>query len=396
MDLKNTITQLTEKYYNQVIEIRRHIHQYPELSFNETETSKYILSLLDTWDIRYDAGVANTGIVAYIEGENPEKRTLALRADMDALPVNEKNDLSYKSVNQGAMHACGHDAHTASLIGTLLILNDLKEHFEGTIKFIFQPAEEKIPGGAKQMIEEGVLEDPAPEFILGQHVYPELPFGKVGFKKGIYMASTDELYFTIKGKGGHGAMPEKITNTVLIASQIIIALQKIPDEIAPKDIPTVLTIGKVIANGATNVIPNEVYLEGTFRTMDEKNRKKIHQKINEIAQAIAGKQGAKVDINIKKGYPVLINNENTTEKSIKYAKEFLGDENVVDLDIRMTAEDFAYYSQKIPATFYRLGTSDGNNFLDPLHSPTFNIQEKSLKTGMGTMAYISIRFLNDS
>ncbi|MBU8891198.1 MAG: amidohydrolase [Bacteroidales bacterium] len=396
MDLKNIITQLTEKYYNQVIEIRRHIHQCPELSFNETETSKYILSLLDTWNIRYDAGVANTGIVAYIEGENPKKRTLALRADMDALPVNEKNNLSYKSVNQGVMHACGHDAHTASLLGTLLILNDLKEHFEGSIKFIFQPAEEKIPGGAKQMIEEGVLEDPVPEFILGQHVYPELPYGKTGFKKGIYMASTDELYLTIRGKGGHGAMPEKITNTVLIASQIIIALQKIPDEIAPEDIPTVLTIGKIIANGATNVIPNEVYLEGTFRTMDEKNRKNIHQKINEIAQAIAEKQGAKVDINIKKGYPVLINNENTTEKSIKYAKEFLGDENVVDLDIRMTAEDFAYYSQEIPATFYRLGTSDGNDFKDPLHSPTFNIQEKSLKTGVGTMAYISIRFLNDS
>ncbi len=395
MDLKNTINQLAEEYFDQVTEIRRHLHKYPELSFKETETSKYIISLLKKWGIRFESGIADTGIVAYIEGKNPKKRTLALRADMDALPVSEENNVPYKSVNKGIMHACGHDAHTASLLGTLLILNDLKDNFEGTVKFIFQPAEEKLPGGAKKMIEEGVLENPIPELIIGQHVYPELPYGKVGFKKGMYMASTDELYLTIRGKGGHAAMPEKITNTVLIASQIIVALQKIPQEIAPKDIPTVLTIGKVIANGATNVVPNEVTMEGTFRTMDEGNRKKIHHEIEKVARSIAEKQGAKVDINIKKGYPVLYNNENTTEKSIRYAKEYLGDENVDDLDIRMTAEDFAYYSQKIPATFYRLGTSDKDNYTDPLHSPTFNIHEKSLKTGMGTMAYISLCFMND-
>lgn len=395
MDLKNKINHLAEKYFDQVTEIRRHLHKHPELSFKETETSKYIISLLKKWEIRFESGIADTGIVAYIEGKNPNKKTLALRADMDALPVTEQNNIPFKSVNNGVMHACGHDAHSASLLGTLLILNDLKDNFEGTLRFIFQPAEEKLPGGAKKMIEEGVLENPVPEFIIGQHVYPELPYGKVGFKKGIYMASTDELYITIKGKGGHAAMPEKITNTVLIASQIVVALQKIPQEIAPKDVPTVLTIGKVIANGATNVVPNEVFLEGTFRTMDEKNRINIHQEIEKVTRTIAEKQGAKVDINIKKGYPVLCNNEATTEKSIKYAKEFLGDNNVVDLGYRMTAEDFAYYSQIIPATFYRLGTSDGDNFTNPLHSPTFNIQEKSLKTGMGTMAYISVCFLNN-
>lgn len=394
MDLKNKISQLVEKHYSQVVEIRRHIHQNPELSFQEYETSKYITSLLDSWNIKYKSGIANTGIECILEGQNPQKKVIALRADMDALPVEEENDIPYKSNKKGVMHACGHDAHTASLLGTLLILKELKNHFEGTIKFIFQPAEEKLPGGAKQMIEEGVLENPIPEFILGQHVYPELTYGKVGFKKGVYMASSDELFLTIKGKGGHGAMPERITNTVLIASQVIVALQQMPAESAPKNIPTVLSIGKVIANGATNVIPNEVYLEGTFRTMDENWRKDAHNKITNIAKSIAEKQGATVDVNIKKGYPVLVNNENITEKVIQYAKEYLGDENVVELDIRMTAEDFAYYSQKIPATFYRLGTSSDTENINPLHSANFNIDEKSLRTGIGTMAYVSIQYLN--
>ncbi len=395
MDLKNKINDLAEKYFNQVTEIRRYLHKHPELSFEETETAKYIISLLKEWGIRFESGIAENGIVAYIEGKNPKKRTIALRADMDGLPISENNDLPYKSVNNGVMHACGHDAHTASLLGTLLILKELSDNFEGTIRFIFQPAEEKLPGGAKKMIEEGVLENPIPEFIIGQHVYPELPSGKLGFKKGMYMASTDELFLTVVGKGGHAAMPEKITNTVLIASQIIVALQKIPQEIAPKGIPTVLTIGKIIANGATNVVPNEVKMEGTFRTMDEANRKNIHLEIEKVARTIAESQGAKIEINIKNGYPVLFNDEGTTEKSIKYAKEYLGVENVVDLDYRMTGEDFAYYSQKIPATFYRLGTSNGDNYKNPLHSPNFNIDEKSLKIGMGTMAYISICFLNN-
>ncbi len=289
MDLKNKIKQLSEKYFDQVIDIRRHLHENPELSFHEYETSKYIVSLLESWEIKYTAGIANTGITCIIEGKNPDKKVIALRADMDALPVEEQNEISYKSKNKGVMHACGHDVHTSSLLGTLLILNQLKDDFEGTIKFIFQPAEEKLPGGAKQMIEEGVLENPVPDFILGQHVYPDLEVGKVGFRKGIYMASTDELYLTIRGKGGHAALPKKINNTVLAASEIIVALQQISNELSPKEIPTVLSIGKVIANGATNVIPNEVYLEGTFRTMDESWRKKAHLKIKEISDTIAKK-----------------------------------------------------------------------------------------------------------
>lgn len=395
MILKDKIKLLADKYFQQVIEIRRHLHMHPELSFQEHETSKYITQLLDSWNIKYRSGIAKTGIECIIEGKNPSKKVIALRADMDALPVTEQNNIPYKSKNTGVMHACGHDAHTSSLLGTLLILNELKNDFEGTIKFIFQPAEEKLPGGAKQMIEEGILENPTPEFVLGQHVYPDLEAGKVGFRKGVYMASTDEIYITIKGKGGHSALPDKINNTVLAASEIIVELQQIPNKLAPKEIPTVLSIGKVIANGATNVIPDEVFLEGTFRTMNENWRKEAHMKMNEIASKVAKKHGTNADVNIKHGYPVLINNETSTDKAIRYAKEFLGDENVIDLDIRMTAEDFAYFSQKAPATFYRLGTSSGKEFEFPLHSPQFNIDEKALEIGMGTMAYVAVKYLND-
>ncbi len=395
IDLKDKINSLVKKYFKQVVEIRRHLHQYPEISFQEYKTSEYIVSLLDSWNIKYQSGIAHTGIVCFIEGKNPDKKTIALRADIDALPVEEKNSLPFKSKNKGVMHACGHDAHTASLLGVILILKELKGFFEGTIKFIFQPAEEKLPGGAKQMIEEGVLENPATEIIIGQHVYPELPCGKIGFKKGTYMASSDEIFLTVKGKGGHGAIPNKITDTVLVTSHIIVALQQVVSRLSPSGIPTVLSFGKVIANGATNIIPSEVNIEGTFRTMDETWRKQAHKEITKITTSIAQGMGAEVDIEIKVGYPVLVNDEQTTNNAINYAKEYLGSNNVEKLDYRMTAEDFAYYSQKIPSTFYRLGTSSDPENVCPLHSPTFNIDEESLRTGMGTMSYLAIKFLND-
>jgi len=393
MELKNKIKDLTEKYYSKVIEIRRYIHQNPELSFCEVQTSAYVESQLKNLGITYQKGIAKTGVVALIEGKKPSKRVIALRADMDALPVEEKTNFSYKSTNKGIMHACGHDVHTSSLLGVIFILNELKDSFEGTIKCIFQPGEEKLPGGAKQMIDEGVLKNPTPEFILAQHVYPELTTGKAGFKSGIYMASTDELYLTVKGKGGHGAMPEKITNTVLTAAKIITALQEIPKN--SENIPTVLTIGKVIANGATNVIPDEVNMEGTFRTMDENWRAICHGKINKTAQEIASAMGATAEVNIKKGYPVLINHDKKTQKAIEYAQMFLGKENVEMLDKRMTSEDFAYFSQQIPATFYRLGTTKPGTDYYPLHSSYFNVDEESIKTGIGLMAFLSLQILNE-
>ncbi len=395
--MKEKIKQLAKAYFKEIVSIRRHLHQYPELSFQEQETAKYIASLLDKWNIDYESGIAGNGIVALIKGKNPEKKVIALRADTDALPVVEKNDIPYKSKNNGVMHACGHDAHTASLLGVIKIMNDIKDQLEGTIKFIFQPAEEKLPGGAKQMIDEGVLNnEPKPELIIGQHVYPELPAGKIGIKKGPYMASSDEIYLTIKGKGGHGAMPDKITNTVLIASKIIVELQQIPNRLAPKGIPTILSFGKVIANGATNVIPNEVHIEGTFRTMNEEWRAKAHKHITEIATKIAIEMKGTVDVNIMKGYPVLNNNEILTEQIINYSKDFLGDQNVEQLEIRMTSEDFAYYSQEIPAAFYRFGTNNPNNHdFYPLHSANFNIDENSMETSVGIMAFVAYKLLNN-
>lgn len=395
--MKEKIKQLAQTYYQEIVDIRRHLHQHPELSFQENETALYISNLLNNWGIDYEKGIAGNGIVAILKGKNPQKRTIALRADIDALPVEEQNNVPYKSINKGIMHACGHDAHTSSLLGVIKILNEIKDKFEGTLKFIFQPAEEKLPGGAKQMIDEGVLKnEPIPDFIIGQHVYPELLAGEVGFKKGPYMASSDEIYLTIKGKGGHGAMPEKITNTVLIASKILVELQQIPTTLAPKDIPTVLSFGKVIANGATNVIPNEVYIEGTFRTLNEDWRTKAHQNISDIATQIAEEMKGSVDVNIKKGYPVLENNNELTEKSIAIAQEYLGKEQVKMLDIRMTSEDFAYFSHQLPATFYRLGTSANNKKeYFPLHSAHFNIDENALKTGMGLMAFIAYNLLTE-
>lgn len=395
MDLKEKIKSLAEKYFLQVVDIRQHIHQHPELSFNEFETSKYVSSVLSAMHIKFRTGIAGTGITGIIEGKNPEKSCIALRADIDALPIDEKNELSFKSVNKGVMHACGHDAHTAALLGVIMILNDLKNEFEGTVKFIFQPAEEKLPGGAKMMIDEGVLENPKPSLIIAQHAYPELQSGKIGIKPGIYMASSDEIYITVKGKGGHAAIPDKIDNTVLIAAQLIVELQQISKNLAPEGIPTVLSIGKVIAQGATNVIPDEVYLEGTFRTMNEDWREKAHKKINETARLLAIRNKVTIDVKILKGYPVLSNHNVSTKKAIENATELIGAENLVLLDSRMTSEDFAYYSQQIPAVFYRFGvTKPGSTAFFPLHSPNFSIYDESLKTAMTVMAYQTTRFLN--
>ena len=394
MTLEQKIKKLSNKYFSQVVDTRRHLHQYPELSFQEFKTSKYVVSLLKDWGIEFESTIAETGMVATIKGKNPECKTIALRADMDALPIEEKNDIPYKSKNKGVMHACGHDAHTASLLGVILILNELKDEFEGTVKCIFQPGEELLPGGAKLMIQQGVLKNPEPDIIIGQHVYPELPAGKIGIKNGAYMASSDEIYITVKGQGGHGAMPWQINDTVLITSHIIVALQQITSRLAPAGIPTILSFGKIMANGATNVIPDEVHIEGTFRTMDEKWRMKAHQNIKNIAAGVAQSMGAHAEINIKSGYPVLINDETLTLKAKETAKQFLGEQNVVDLDYRMTSEDFAYFSQKKPAVFYRLGVSSGNdNNYSSLHSANFNINEQALETGMGTMAYMAIRLL---
>ncbi len=391
MNMLHKIKAAAAGISQELIAIRRHLHSNPELSFQEHNTVAYVKMQLEGMGITQIKSLAQTGLEVLIEGRNPNKKVVALRADMDALPIVEANDVPYKSQNVGVMHACGHDAHTTCLLGVAKILQGERESFEGTVKLIFQPGEEKLPGGASLMIAEGVLENPTVNAILGQHVMPLIPVGKVGFRSGLYMASTDELYVTIKGKGGHGAMPHLCIDPVVVMAQMITALQTLVSRQANPIIPSVLSFGKVIANGATNVIPNEVYLEGTFRTLDEKWRSKAHELMLRTAQCVAEGFGAKVDFEIRKGYPFLHNNPVLTARSKAAALNYMGEENIVDLDIWMAAEDFAYYSQEADACFYRLGTrNESKGIVSGVHTPTFDIDEEALEIGAGLMAYLAI------
>ena len=393
--MKQKIQELAAKIFNDVVGYRQHIHANPELSFKEFQTSLFIKEKLTAWGIEFKE-MANTGVVGLIKGELPSDQIIALRADMDALPIHETNDKPYKSKNEGVMHACGHDVHSSSLLGTAYILKELKAEFGGTIKLVFQPAEEILPGGASIMIKEGVLENPKPHAMLGQHVMPLIETGKVGFRSGIYMASTDELYVTVHGKGGHGAQPHQNIDPVLITAHIIVALQQIVSRNADPRLPSVLSFGKVNANGATNIIPNEVKLEGTFRTLNEDWRNEAHRLMKKMAEGIAESMGGSCDFNIMRGYPFLINEEKLTANAVAYAQDYLGKENVIDLDIWMAAEDFAYYSQVTAACFYRLGTGNaakGTTY--SVHTPNFDIDEDALKTSTGLMAYLALKQLGN-
>jgi amidohydrolase len=395
-NIKKRIKDLSSKLYEQTVSNRRHLHMNPELSFKEYNTCEFVWKKLEDIGISDKQKLADTGIVALIKGNNPDIKTVALRADMDALPITELNDVPYKSKNEGVMHACGHDVHTASLLGVAKILSELKDSFEGTVKLIFQPGEEKLPGGASLMIKEGVLKDPDPDAIIGQHVMPLIPAGKVGFRSGVYMASTDELYLKVIGKGGHGAMPHFNIDPVLIASHIVVAMQQIVSRVANPIMPSVLSFGKVIANGATNVIPDEVLLEGTFRTLDEAWRDEAHSKIRNMAESVAHGMGGKIELEIRRGYPALVNDPELTVSARAAAVEYLGAENVLDLDIWMAAEDFAFYSQQTKACFYRLGTrNDDQGITSSVHTPTFDVEEKSLEIGCGLMAWLAMKELEN-
>jgi len=385
------IKHLVELNKDYLIATRRYLHANPELSFSEIKTSEFILSELKKYGIPGQI-YAKTGILAQIgKGE----KVIALRADMDALPIHEKTDIEYKSLNVGVMHACGHDAHTAMLLGVISILNQIKTELKGVVKFIFQPAEEKLPGGALQMINEGVLQSPEVQNVIGQHVYPDLETGKAGFCTGNYMASTDEIYITIKGKGGHAAIPWDLIDPVSIAAQLITSLQQVISRKTPATIPSVLSFGKIIANGATNVIPETVFIEGTFRTFNEKFRAEAHKIISEMTISLVEGMGGTVLIDIKKGYPVLFNDPALTERLKFYASDYLGNKNVVELSLRMTSEDFSYFSQHKPSSFFRLGTASPGMENYPLHNARFNIDENSLVIGTGLMAWIAINELQN-
>ena len=392
---KEQIQDLAGTIFEEVVSFRRHLHANPELSFKEFETSAFIQSKLTEWGIPFEV-MANTGVVGLIKGDLPSDGVIALRGDIDALPINEVNDKPYISKNPGVMHACGHDVHTSSLLGAAYILNSLKAEFGGTVKLIFQPGEELLPGGASIMIAEGVLENPKPQHIIGQHVMPLIDAGKVGFRSGIYMASTDELYVTVHGKGGHGAQPQQNIDPVLISAHILVALQQIVSRNADPRLPSVLSFGKVNANGATNIIPNEVKMEGTFRTLNEDWRREAKRLMKKMAEGIAESMGGSCEFRIMDGYPFLINEEQLTANARGFAEDYLGKENVVDLDIWMAAEDFAYYSQVTDACFYRLGT--GNAAKDTkysVHHPNFDVDEDALKISTGLMAYIALKQLGN-
>lgn len=393
-NIKHEIQQLAKEFFAEIVDIRRHLHRNPELSFEEYNTSAFVKAVLDKIGIPYTS-MANTGVVALLKGDLPSDKVIALRADMDALPITEVEGRPYGSQNKGVMHACGHDVHTSSLLGVAKILYALKSKFGGTVKLIFQPGEEKLPGGASLMIKEGVLTNPEPNAVIGQHVMPFIEVGKVGFRAGQYMASCDELFMTVRGRGGHGAQPHQNIDPIAITAQIISALQQVVSRFADPRIPTVLSWGKIVGNGATNIIPNEVYLEGTFRTFNEEWRAAAHDKIVKIATGIAESMGASCDIEVRKGYPYLVNEPQLTSAARKAAEEYLGAENVVDLDLWPAAEDFSYYSQVANACFYRLGTGNkAKGIQSAVHTPTFDIDEDALEIGMGLMAFIAITQLN--
>ncbi|MBS1618051.1 MAG: amidohydrolase, partial [Bacteroidetes bacterium] len=339
------IRQLAAQFHPRIVEIRRHLHSHPELSWQESGTAAYVAAELDKLGIPYQSGIASNGIVALLRGRHPEKRCIALRADMDALPIQEDNKVPYASHTPGVMHACGHDMHTANLLGTAMILSDLKDEWQGTVKLIFQPSEEKIPSGANAMIEAGVLENPEVQAIYGLHVHPELEVGEVGFRPGQFMASTDELYLTVHGRGGHAAQPARFISPLIISAEILLALQRFTD----MSIPTVLSFGKMIAEGATNIIPAKAELAGTLRCFDESTREQIHKEMTAICHDIAGRHGATCDVHILRGYPVVYNNEALTARAKAVAVAQLGAAHVHDLPIRMGAEDFGYYTRLIPA-----------------------------------------------
>ena len=386
--IQDQIKELASKYADEFIGVRHHLHANPELSFNEFKTSEFVQEKLKSWNIDYKI-LATTGVVGIIKGKNPGEKVIALRADMDALPINELNEVEYKSKNNGVMHACGHDVHTTCLLGAAKILNELKDQWSGTVKLIFQPGEERNPGGASILIKEGVLENPSPEAIFALHVNPSLPVGKLSFRSGMVMASADEIYIMIRGKGGHAAAPHLTADTILIASQLVVNLQQVVSRMNNPFNPSVLSITSIQGGNTTNVIPSEVKLIGTFRAMDEEWRFKAHDLIRKICKNTAEMGGAEMDVHIDVGYPFVINDQQLTATAKRKAMTFAGNENVEETEMRMGAEDFAFYSHRIPACFFRLGVGNAEKKITSgVHTPTFNIDEAAIENGIGIMAFL--------
>ena len=388
--LLEKIKSLAAQGQEENIAIRRHLHAHPELSYQEFETCKFVQAQLTKIGIPFTV-IATTGVLGIIEGKNPSSRVIALRADMDALPIVEENNIDYKSKNDGVMHACGHDVHTTILLGAAKILWSLRNEFEGTIKLLFQPGEEKNPGGASYMIRDGALQNPTPQGIIGLHVHPGLPFGKLSFRKGRVMASADELYVSIKSSGGHAATPHQTVDTVLVAAQLITSLQTIISRNRNPQNPSVLSICSIHGGNTTNVIPSEVKLMGTFRAMDEVWRFKAHELMLQQAKGLAIATGAEIDFRVDVGYPTVDNEPIITEAAWRLADEYIGAENVEETELRMGAEDFGYYSQVIPGCFFRLGVrNESKDAIHNVHTPVFKVDEDAIAHGVGMMAWLGV------
>ncbi|KIC90706.1 M20 metallopeptidase family protein [Flavihumibacter solisilvae] len=388
MSLSEKIRQLASRYADEFINVRRYLHAHPELSYQEFETSAYVQEHLKVLGVPYSV-MATTGVVGIIEGQEPSSRVVALRADMDALPILEANDIDYKSTRPGIMHACGHDVHTSCLLGAAKILQETRDQWKGTIKLIFQPGEEKNPGGASLMIRDGVLENPKPAAIFGLHVHPQLNIGQVSFREGMVMASADEIYITVRSKGGHAAAPHLTADTILVASHIVVALQQVISRNRDPHQPSVLSITSFQGGHTTNVIPSEVKLMGTFRAMNETWRFRAHELIREIVEGTAKSMGAEIDLHIDIGYPTVYNNEVLHHQAKDLAIAYMGKPHVEETELRMGAEDFGYYSQQIPGCFFRLGVMNvAKGITSGVHTPTFNIDERAIETGMGMMAWL--------
>jgi hippurate hydrolase len=386
--MREKIKQLAKQYAPEFIEIRHHLHAHPELSYQEFETSKFVQGKLKEFGIPFEIK-ATTGVVGIIKGKNPDQRIIALRGDMDALPITEKNEISYRSKNEGVMHACGHDVHTTCLLGASKILNELRNDWEGTIKLIFQPGEEKNPGGASYLIKEGVLESPKPQGIFALHVHPGLEVGNFSFRKGKCMASSDEIYITIKAKGGHAAAPHLTSDTILAASDLVIKLQQIVSRNNNPINPTVLTITSIQGGHTTNVIPSEVKMMGTFRATDEEWRFKAHDLIRKQVKALEESTGVQAELRIDVGYPMVNNDAKLTDAAWQLATEFSGKENVSETELRLGSEDFGFYTQLIPGCFFRLGAGNKSKGITAnVHTPVFNIDENAIEQGMGMMAWL--------
>ncbi len=395
--IKEIILSHSEEIKDEVIKLRRHFHRYPELSYAETTTSSFICKWLGDNGIGFISGIAGTGIIATIKGLSGDGKIIGLRAEMDALPINEKNQCEYKSTNPGIMHACGHDGHMAMLMGAALVLNKLKNQFEGTVLLIFQPGEEKSPGGARLIIESGAFNDLKPDMFIAQHHLPELETGKVGYKSGRYMASCDEIYITVTGRGGHAALPGLTTDQVYIASRLVVKLKEtMAQQVAVNQIPTVLGIGRIIGDGATNVIPEKVEIAGTFRTFDEKWRSEGIQLVRSVAEEVAYETGVNIDVRIAEGYPVLFNDGKLTEMAMIYSEELLGKDRIETFDIRMSSDDFSFYNALAPCLYYRVGIKEKNTPMRKLHTPDFDLDEEGLKTGVANLSWLVYRFLTDS